>query len=141
MHTSAHRHITCAPLRPLTLVCNHCINTLVHPLSLSHAGIWSPYIAFSNLKWLPQDRVVRYGFGFDPNSDAVFQWRSVHATYFTPMDLRAFPFDRQQLLIQVGRGEGAGTGLFGGGGYSAPGLTLCPDCGPSVAESASNSAL
>jgi hypothetical protein len=32
----------------------------------------------------------------------VFQWRSVHASYYTPMDLRAFPFDRQQLLIQVG---------------------------------------
>jgi hypothetical protein len=24
-----------------------------------------------------------------------------HAVYFTPMDLRAFPFDAQQLLIQV----------------------------------------
>jgi hypothetical protein len=48
-----------------------------------------------------QDRVVRYGFGAIPDSDAVFQWRSVHATFYTPMDLRAFPFDRQQLLIQV----------------------------------------
>jgi hypothetical protein len=50
---------------------------------------------------LLQDRVVRYGFGALPNSDAVFQWRSVHATFYTPMDLRAFPFDTQQLLIQV----------------------------------------
>lgn len=48
-----------------------------------------------------QDRVLRYGFGAIPGSDAVFQWRSVHATFYTPMDLRAFPFDRQQLLIQV----------------------------------------
>lgn len=69
---------------------------------LLSTDVWTPYIAFSNLKWLPQDRVVRYGLGFDPASDAVFQWRSVHATYYTPMDLRAFPFDRQQLLIQVG---------------------------------------
>ncbi|WIA38828.1 hypothetical protein OEZ86_002108 [Tetradesmus obliquus] len=64
-------------------------------------GVWMPYIAFSNLKWLPQDRVLRYGFGAIPGSDAVFQWRSVHATFYTPMDLRAFPFDRQQLLIQM----------------------------------------
>jgi hypothetical protein len=58
------------------------------------------YILLSFLFSL-QDRVVRYGFGSIPNSDAVFQWRSVHATFYTPMDLRAFPFDRQQLLIQV----------------------------------------
>ncbi|KAF8059117.1 hypothetical protein HT031_005289 [Scenedesmus sp. PABB004] len=64
-------------------------------------GVWMPYIAFSNLKWLPQDRVVRFGFGTMPDSDGVFQWRSVHATYFTPMDLRAFPFDTQHLLIQM----------------------------------------
>uniref|UniRef100_A0A383VCS9 Neurotransmitter-gated ion-channel ligand-binding domain-containing protein n=1 Tax=Tetradesmus obliquus TaxID=3088 RepID=A0A383VCS9_TETOB len=64
-------------------------------------GVWMPYIAFSNLKWLPQDRVLRYGFGAIPGTDAVFQWRSVHATFYTPMDLRAFPFDRQQLLIQM----------------------------------------
>lgn len=44
---------------------------------------------------------MRYGFGTIPGSDAVFQWRSVHASFYTPMDLRAFPFDTQQLLIQV----------------------------------------
>jgi hypothetical protein len=49
------------------------------PTTPPQSGVWQPYIAFSNLKYLPQDRVVRYGFGFDPNSDAVFQWRSVHA--------------------------------------------------------------
>eukprot|EP00879_Flechtneria_rotunda_P032181 GHRR01035348.1.p1 GENE.GHRR01035348.1~~GHRR01035348.1.p1 ORF type:complete len:171 (+),score=11.48 GHRR01035348.1:36-548(+) len=64
-------------------------------------GVWTPYIAFTNIKWLPQDRVARYGLGFDRTSDSVFQWRSVHATYYTPMDLRAFPFDKQHLLIQV----------------------------------------
>jgi hypothetical protein len=31
----------------------------------------------------PQDRVVRYGLGTIPNTDAVFQWRSVHAVYYT----------------------------------------------------------
>lgn len=52
-----------------------------------------------------QDRVVRYGFGWDPTSaeDAVFYWRSIHGIWYTPMDLRAFPFDRQNLLIQVGQ--------------------------------------
>eukprot|EP00879_Flechtneria_rotunda_P014504 GHRR01015156.1.p1 GENE.GHRR01015156.1~~GHRR01015156.1.p1 ORF type:complete len:451 (+),score=130.85 GHRR01015156.1:966-2318(+) len=64
-------------------------------------GVWTPYIAFTNIKWLPQDRVARYGLGFDRTSDSVFQWRSVHATYYTPMDLRAFPFDKQHLLIQM----------------------------------------
>jgi hypothetical protein len=67
---------------------NHALVSAVH---------WSCALYCS----LSQDRVVRYGLGAVPNSDAVFQWRSVHATFYTPMDLRAFPFDRQQLLIQV----------------------------------------
>jgi hypothetical protein len=46
--------------------------------------------------------VVRYGFDYDRNGDAVFYWRSVHAIWYTPMDLRAFPFDQQNLLVQVG---------------------------------------
>lgn len=56
-----------------------------------------------------QDRVVRYGAGIIPDTDAVFQWRTVHATYYTPMDLRAFPFDRQQLLIQVKKQKNSST--------------------------------
>jgi hypothetical protein len=47
--------------------------------------------------------VVRYGFNYDRDGDAVFYWRSVHAVWYTPMDLRAFPFDYQNLLVQVGR--------------------------------------
>jgi hypothetical protein len=44
---------------------------------------------------------VRYGFDYDRNGDAVFYWRSVHAIWYTPMDLRAFPFDQQNLLVQA----------------------------------------
>lgn len=35
------------------------------------------------------------------SGDGVFQWNSVLATYYTPMDLRAFPFDQQRLLVQA----------------------------------------
>jgi hypothetical protein len=43
----------------------------------------------------PQDRVYRYGFGFDEKSSTVFYWTVVHATWYTPMNFRAFPFDNQ----------------------------------------------
>ncbi|WIA37302.1 hypothetical protein OEZ86_014240 [Tetradesmus obliquus] len=64
-------------------------------------GVWMPYIAFTNIKALSQDRVVRWGLGFSKEGDGVFQWSSVLATYSTPLDMRAFPFDTQRLLVQM----------------------------------------
>ena len=45
--------------------------------------------------------MVRFGLGWDPDGDGVFYWESVHAIYYVPMDLRAFPFDKQNLVVQV----------------------------------------
>ena len=47
-----------------------------------------------------QDRVIRYGIGWNGDG-GVFYWQSVNAEYFTPMDLRAFPFDYQNLLVEM----------------------------------------
>ncbi|KAI8474418.1 MAG: hypothetical protein J3K34DRAFT_456774 [Monoraphidium minutum] len=63
-------------------------------------GVWTPYLPMSNIKGISQDVVARYGFGYDGSGAAVFQWRVVQATWYTPMNLRAFPFDRQHLKIQ-----------------------------------------
>ncbi|KAI8468377.1 MAG: hypothetical protein J3K34DRAFT_523004 [Monoraphidium minutum] len=63
--------------------------------------VWQPYIAITNIRWLPQDRVMRYAFGWNPDGDNVWYWRSVHAVYYTSMDLRAYPFDHQTLLVQM----------------------------------------
>lgn len=70
-------------------------------------GLWTPYVAFTNVKSLSQDRMVRYGLGFNTEEskeggdEYVFQWQVIHATWYTSMDLRAFPFDTQNLVIQM----------------------------------------
>ncbi|KAI8466229.1 MAG: hypothetical protein J3K34DRAFT_434425, partial [Monoraphidium minutum] len=69
--------------------------------------VWQPYVAFTNIRWLPQDRVTRYAFGWNPEGDNVWCWRSVHAVYYTSMDLRAYPFDKQTLLLQMEVPQGA----------------------------------
>lgn len=33
------------------------------------SGVWMPYIAFTNVKALSQDRVVRFGLGYDPEGE------------------------------------------------------------------------
>ena len=44
---------------------------------------------------------MRYAMGWNPEGDNVWYWRNVHAIYYTGMNLRAFPFDSQQLLVQM----------------------------------------
>jgi hypothetical protein len=46
---------------------------------------------------------VRWGVGWDASgeSDHVFWWRSVNGQYYSPFNLRAFPFDKQSLTIQL----------------------------------------
>lgn len=65
--------------------------------------VWQPYLPMTNIKWLPQDRVLRWGFALDanPRGPGVAQWNVVHAVWYTPMDMRSFPFDRQVLSIQL----------------------------------------
>ncbi len=43
---------------------------------------------------------MRFGFGWN-STGAVWSWRTIHATFTTAMDLRAFPFDTQVLGIQL----------------------------------------
>jgi len=44
---------------------------------------------------------VRYGIGADTKSDNVFYWTTIQGIWYTGMNLRAFPFDTQQLLVQL----------------------------------------
>jgi hypothetical protein len=44
--------------------------------------------------------MVRYGMGTG-DGDNVFYWSTIRGVWYTGMDLRAFPFDRQELLVQM----------------------------------------
>ncbi|GBF94477.1 hypothetical protein Rsub_07011 [Raphidocelis subcapitata] len=64
-------------------------------------GVWQPFVAIPNTKFLSGDRVLRYALGADQGTDAVYFWTAVLGTWYTPMSFRAFPFDTQELLIQL----------------------------------------
>lgn len=66
-------------------------------------GVWMPYVSMPNLKFVSQDRVERYAFGFDPAGDNVWLWRAVHAVWFVGMDLRVSSREGR-----CWRGEGGG---------------------------------
>ncbi|KAG7670060.1 hypothetical protein NADE_006303 [Nannochloris sp. 'desiccata'] len=72
--------------------------------SLCCDGMWLPHLEFLNARGFSQDRVVRYGveFGEGVNSSAVGWWAHVAGEYYTNLDFRAFPFDSQNLIIQIG---------------------------------------
>lgn len=65
--------------------------------------IWLPHLEFMNARGFSQDRVVRYGieFGNDLNPSAVGWWAHIAGEYYTNLDFRAFPFDSQNLVVQV----------------------------------------
>jgi hypothetical protein len=66
-------------------------------------GMWLPHLEFLNARGFSQDRIVRYGieFGQGDNSSAVGWWSHVAGEYYTNFDFRAFPFDSQNLVVQV----------------------------------------
>ena len=67
-------------------------------------GVWLPHLEFMNARGFSQDRIVRYAiqFGEGQNSSAVGWWAQVAGEYYTNLDFRAFPFDTQNLVIQIG---------------------------------------
>jgi hypothetical protein len=67
-------------------------------------GMWLPHLEFLNARGFSQDRIVRYGieFGAGLNSSAVGFWAHVAGEFYTNLDFRAFPFDTQNLVIQIG---------------------------------------
>jgi hypothetical protein len=94
-------------------------------------GVWLPHLEFTNARGFSQDRITRYGIRFPAinatNANAVAWWvhvqvrsaaglwvhtqrRNVLITsnsvrlqgeFYTPLSFKAFPFDRQLLMIQL----------------------------------------
>ncbi|KAF8055655.1 hypothetical protein HT031_006677 [Scenedesmus sp. PABB004] len=65
-------------------------------------GVWLPGFGFRNAHSLPEGRVEPlYAIVVAPDNETV-TWRlTTHGTYFTPMDFHAFPFDSQDLIIEL----------------------------------------
>jgi hypothetical protein len=68
-------------------------------------------VSFPTLKYLSQDRVMRWGVNLDPRSDAVAWWAIIMGTFIASFDLRAFPFDTQRLHVQMEVPGWAGTNI------------------------------
>lgn len=66
-------------------------------------GVWLPHLEFVNARGFSQDRLVRYGIRFpdDNSSDAVAWWAHVQGQFYTGLGFKAFPFDRQELFVEV----------------------------------------
>ncbi|PRW32523.1 alpha beta- isoform C [Chlorella sorokiniana] len=69
--------------------------------------IWLPHFEFINVRGFSQDRVVRYGVRIpaDNSSDAVGWWVHIQGEFYTPLQFRSFPFDKQYLSVQVQYGN------------------------------------
>ena len=65
-----------------------------------NSSLWLPDLEFMNAWGFPQDRVDRYSITVDQNN-AVSWWATVQADFFTNLEFKAFPFDQQQLIVQV----------------------------------------
>jgi len=75
--------------------------------SLCCDSMWLPHLEFLNARGFSQDRIVRYGieFGESLNSPAVGWWAHIAGEFYTNLDFRAFPFDSQNLIVQIGYAE------------------------------------
>ncbi|KAG2482748.1 hypothetical protein HYH03_018342 [Edaphochlamys debaryana] len=65
-------------------------------------GIWLPRLHVLNLIYLPQDQVPRYRILADPSSGTVMWSVRLVATWYSPFDFRAYPFEHQHLLLELG---------------------------------------
>ena len=63
--------------------------------------VWLPHFELVNARGMSQDRVVRYGVRMQDDTDAVAWWAHVQGEFYTPMSFKAFPFDRQYLVVQA----------------------------------------
>jgi len=57
-------------------------------------GVWLPDVGMMNVYELPEGRLQPYSIQITGRS--VAWWVAIHAVYFTPMDFKRFPFDRQE---------------------------------------------
>ena len=66
-------------------------------------GMWLPHLEFVNARGFSQDRIVRHAIRFpdDNSSDAVAWWAHVQGEFYTGLGFNAFPFDQQQLFVEV----------------------------------------
>ena len=64
------------------------------------AGVWLPSLLSRNVMMYPQDRVQPYNIDVKP--DGTVNWRvEVTGMWYTFLQLRAFPFDRQRLTVSL----------------------------------------
>lgn len=68
-----------------------------------------PHFEFVNARGFSQERVMRYGIRFPSEvdvasgvpADTVSWWVHVQGLFYIPLQFRAFPFDKQFLIVQV----------------------------------------
>ncbi|KAG2483983.1 hypothetical protein HYH03_017150 [Edaphochlamys debaryana] len=65
-------------------------------------GLWLPRLHVLNIISYPQDQINRYRIRVDPQRGVVTWSTRLYGTWYSPFDFRAYPFEHQHLLLELG---------------------------------------